>query len=449
MMPIRVVAAGFFSLVLLITTVAMGDIVHLKDGSSVQGTLKRTEDGWLVQSDGKSVHVLNSQVDSIELTHSAPATPRAAMERLNSLRHSVEGLSNLTDIIARFQRFVDQSTDPATTIEAKKDLAIWQDRQKQKMVKVGSDWVTAEGRVKLIEQAGQSAETARQLMKQGRTKEADPLLAEAVAVDPTNATALYLTGLLRYQQEQIVAARKAFEAAAAIVPNHAPSLNNLAVTQWRQKQYVPALSNFDEAMLAAPVDKLILDNVAVALQTLPPELVKNAIAQKVIRHFNEQDQQLAENMARQGMHRLGSLWVSDQDIARWKRDEKDIQDKLDQLAGDFDRSRQRIDQLAQTIADNDGQIHRIEATSVVTDPRTGGQVPTQYPQAYYDLQKANQAAQRERDAEVGKLDQMKKQATDLQNNRPSVKNLAVMRMVGADGSPLRISLPAPATLPVK
>jgi hypothetical protein len=30
-----------------------------------------------------------------------------------------------------------------------------------------------------------------------------------------------------------------------------------------------------------------------------------------------------------------------------------------------------------------------------------------------------------------------------------VKNLAVMRMVGADGSPLRISLPAPATLPVK
>ena len=52
-------------------------------------------------------------------------------------------------------------------------------------------------------------------------------------------------------------------------------------------------------MLATPVDKLILDNVAVALQTLPPEFQKNAITLKVIRHFNEQDQQLAELMAQQ------------------------------------------------------------------------------------------------------------------------------------------------------
>jgi Tfp pilus assembly protein PilF len=428
------------------------DVLHLKDGSMLQGTLKHTDDGWLVLNDGvKAVHVLADQVDSIELTNAA-AKPRAAMERLDSLRHSVDSLTDLSEIVSRFQRFVDQSTDSAATTEARKDLAFWQDRQRQKMVKVGTKWVNAADRAKLVEQAAQNAETARQLMKQNRTKEAAPMLADVLAVDPTNATALYLTGILRFQQEQFPAARKAFEAAASIVPNHAPTLNNLALVLWRQHQFIAAMSNFDEAMLASPVDRLILDNVAVALQTLPPEFAKNAITQKVARHFGDQDQQLAQIMARQGMRRYGTVWVGDKEIAGWKKQEKDAQDRLDQLATDFDRSRQRIDQLTQAISDNTAQIHKIEANSVAVDPRTGIQTPVPYPTAYYDLVRDNQNAQREKDAEVGKLDQMKKQAVDLQNNRPTQKNLSVMRIIGPEGTPIRaavapIAAAVPATQP--
>jgi Tfp pilus assembly protein PilF len=418
------------------------DVLHLKDGSKIEGTLKHTDDGWLVLNDGvKPVHVAADQVDSIELNASGGSTLKAGMERLDSLRRSVEGLTDIPAIISRFQRFVDSNNDPASTAEAKKDLLLWQDRLNQKMVKVGSKWVSPEDRVKLTEQAGQNAETARQLIKQGRTKEADPILADVLAVDPNNATALYLTGLLRYQQEQVPAARKAFETVVPIVPNHAPTLNNLAVVLWRQHQYLPAIGNFDQAMLSAPVDKLILDNVAVAIQTLPPELAKNAITQKMLRHFNEQDQQLAESMSRQGMRRYGSVWVSEKDIERIKQEEKQTQDKLDQLAGDFDRSRQKIDQLAQTISDNTTQIHRIEANSVAVDPRTGIAAPVPYPSAYYDLVRDNQNAQRDRDAEVSKLDQMKKQAVDLQNSKPSQKNLGVMRLVGVEGTPIRVTVP--------
>jgi len=449
MKPIRLPAVAFVSFALLGSPSLFADVLHLKDGSKIEGTLKHTEDGWLVQGDsGKPVHVLTEQVDSIELTTNAAATPRAAMERLTSLRRSVEGLTDLNDIIARFQRFVDQNTDPASTAEARKDLLVWKDRLNQKMVKVGSKWVTAEDRVKLVEQAGQNAETARQLMKQGRTKEAEPILLDVVATDPQNATALYLTGLLRFQQDQIPAARKAFETTSILVPNHSPTLNDLAIVLWRQRQYAAALNNFDEAMLATPVDKLILDNVAVALQTLPPEFQKNAITLKVIRHFNEQDQQLAELMAQQGMRRYGSLWVSEKDMAQMKRQEKEIQDKLDQMAADFDRSRQKIDQLGQTISDNDTQIHRIEATSFVVDPRTGAQTPVPYPAAYYDLVRDNQNAQRDRDAEVSRLDQLKKQAADLQNSRPSQKSAGVMRIVGPEGTPIRIpTATAPVAVP--
>jgi tetratricopeptide (TPR) repeat protein len=424
----------------LLATVSLctGDVIHLKDGTDVVGKVKRADDGWIVRDNGKSTHVRGDQVESIELEPTTQPGPKEAMTRLDSLRHSVESVSDLNDIIARYQRFIDQNTDEAARAGAIMDLAIWQNYQNQKMVKVGTQWVLPSQRQHLVDQAGESAEMARQLMKQGRTKEAEPLLANCLTVDPQNATALYLTGLLRYQQDQVPAARKAFEATAAIIPNHAPTLNNLGVVQSRQHQFIPALISFDAAMLAAPGNKIILDNVAVAFQNLPASLQKSPVTLKVLRHFNEQDQQLAEQMARQGLHRYGSLWVGDKDIEQMKEQEKTIQDKLDKLAGDFDATKDRADQLSQNISDNQTQMHRIEAGSYLTDPRTGTQIAVPYPSAYYDLQRDNEKMSREHDAAVAKLDALKKQAQDLQNSRPSLKNQGVQLMIGVEGTPIRI-----------
>jgi Tfp pilus assembly protein PilF len=316
------------------------------------------------------------------------------------------------------------------------------------MVKVGAKWVTPEQRDQLVIQAGASAETARQLLKQGRTKEAQPLLADAVTIDPQNPTALYLDALVSYQQEQLVPARKNLEATANLIPNHAPTLNNLAVIQWRQHQYIQALQNFDAAMLADPVEKIILDNVAVALQTLPIDLQKSPVTQKALRHFSEQDQKLAELMSHNGMHRFGSIWVSDKDVDQFKAQEKAIQDKLDALAAQFDQSKQHADQLSDSISDSTAEMHRIEASSAVFDPRTGALLAVPYPASYYDLQRDVQRQTRERDAELAHLDALKKQAQDLQNSRPSQHNLAVMQVIGPEGAPLKIAA-VPATQGVK
>lgn len=423
---------------------ALGDVVHLKDGGTLEGIVKHSEDGWIVRTGTKTIHVLAQDVESIELTPATNPSPLEAGERLASLRRSVESLGDLNEIVARFQRFVDQGTDAATTADARKDLAIWQDRLQQKMVKVGSKWVTAADRDKLVEQAAASAETARQLMKQGRSKEAEPLLAGVVETDPQNATALYLIGILRYQQEQLPAARKAFEATDAIIPNHAPTLNNLGVVQWRQHQFIAALQSFDAAMLSRPGEKTILDNVLVALQQLPADLQKSPVTIKAARHFSEQDQKLAEQMARAGMHRYGSLWVSDNDMAQIRAQEKQIQDQLDQLSGQFDRATQHVDQLTNDIADDQSQMDRIASSSYAIDPRTGVAVSMPLPSTYYDLQHDIQRLQRVRDSEASRLDMIKKQAQDLQKSRPSVRSQAVMVVIGAEGTPIRIAAPANA-----
>jgi tetratricopeptide (TPR) repeat protein len=444
MKPFRLPAALAFSALMVVASFSSADIVHLKDGTQVEGTVKRADDGWNVRKSGKVVHIGSDQVESIELTPATAPTAAVANDRLDSLRRSVEGLNDLNEIVARFQRFVDQNTDAAASIEAKKDLAMWQDRQKQKMVKVGAKWVLPEQRQQLIEQAGVTADTARQLMKQGRTKEAEPLLVDCVSIDPANATALYLIGLIRYQQDQAPAARKAFESTAGVIPNHAPTLNNLGVVLWRQKQYIAALNDFDAAMLAAPGGKIILDNVAVAFQTLPADLQKSPVTLKVLRHFNEQDQQLSERMASQGLHRFGSLWVSDHDLEQIKQQEKQIQDKLDQLAGDFDKAKGRAAELNQSISDNQTEMHRIEANSYVTDPRTGAVTQVPYPSAYYDLAHDNDKMTHERDSAVSKLDTIKKQAQDLQNSKPSMKNQGVQLMIGVEGTPIRVPATQPA-----
>jgi tetratricopeptide (TPR) repeat protein len=264
---------------------------------------------------------------------------------------------------------------------------------------------------------------------------------DLVTTDPNNATGQYLTGLLKYQQEQLPAARKAFEATAVIIPNHAPTLNNLAVVQWRQHQYIAALQSFDAAMLSSPVDKTVLDNVALALQCLPVDLQKSPVTTKVIRHFNEQDQKLAERMSHDGMHRFGSVWVSDHDLDQMKADEKAIQDKLDALAGAFDQSKDRIAKFDSDIADDQSDMQRIAANSFIIDPRTGAQIAVPYPSTYYDLQRDEQKRSHERQSEIDKLDGMKKQAQDLQNSRPSIRNQGVMQIVGPEGTPIKIAGP--------
>jgi Tfp pilus assembly protein PilF len=442
MRSIRLHTVVFLLSATLSVRMVSADVVHLKDGTKIEGSVHHSDDGWVVRAGAKTIHVHAQDVESIELTPTTNPSPQRAGEYLASLRRSVEGLSDLNEIIGRFQRFVDTSNDPSATADAKKDLVIWQDRAYQKMVKVGSKWVTPAQRDSLVDQAGANADLARQYMKQGRSKEAEPLLVDVISIDPTNATALYLTGLLRYQQEQLAAARKAFEGTAMIIPNHAPTLNNLGVIEWRQHQYIAALQNFDAAMLSSPVNKTVLDNLAVALQNVPVDLQKSPVTTRVIRHFNEQDQKLAERMSHDGMHRFGSLWLSDHDLDQMKADEKVIQDKLDALAGDFDHTKDHIAKLDGDIADDQTDMQRMAANSYVTDPRSGTQVQVPLPSAYYDAQRDQEKKNRERQSEVNKLDSLKKQAQDLQNSRPSIRSQGVMQVIGTEGTPIKIAGPA-------
>jgi len=121
-MRIPILLASIF-----ISSPLLADIIHLQDGSTINGDIKKAADGWYVTVNGKTSLVTADQVKSIEL---APrGNPKdVAVGRLASLRHSVEALSDLKVIISRYEAFIEQNKGLPAEVEAIRDLAEWHER---------------------------------------------------------------------------------------------------------------------------------------------------------------------------------------------------------------------------------------------------------------------------------------------------------------------------------
>jgi tetratricopeptide (TPR) repeat protein len=439
-----VLAIILFALVVVVPS-ARADVVILKDGSRLEGDVKRGDHGWTVTSaNGQVSEVGADSVKSIQVGASTQSADVEA-ERLASLRRSVENVKDLASIVDRFNRFVQTHQGTAVGQEAEKDLAMWRDRQARGLVKVADKWVTPQERLQMIGQAVTIADQARELMKQGRVTEAQSQVEQALAIDPQNATALYLQGLLLYQQNKVPQARQAFEAVNKLVPDHPPTLNNLAVILARQNSAMAALNFYDSAMQAAPVAKPIIDNVAEALHALPEKERKNAVAMRVQRRFVDQDAQLQIAMGRQGLFRWGATWVDQRTLDSLKAVQKEIKDKLDKMATDFDAAKAKVEDLDSQIEDTERTMRRMEASRYYRDS-SGQLFSAPLPSSYYDLEKDLATLKSDRDAQVKKLDDLRDAAVKVQAQLPVPQFTGAQQMIGPEGAP--VLLASPSTQPI-
>lgn len=433
---------------------ALADVVTLKDGTKIEGDVKKTDGGWTVTTrDGKVVNVTAEQVKSISVGGAVGSNGKdaaaEAMSGLLSLRRSVENVSDLKQIIDRFKKFIDTHKDTPAAAEAQKDLAVWQDRLDRGLVKLGSHWVTAEERTKMADQAQALAEQARDMMLHGRVRDADPILQQALDADPQCVPALYLRGVVLYQNNKIVDARKMFETVNSTISDHAPTLNNLAVILWRQNAIMPALNYYDQAIVAEPVNKVLLDNVAEALAAVPDNDRKNQIAQRIFRHFTEQDTRLQEVMATQGMYRWGGTWVDRATMERYRDQEKLVSEKLTQAKTEFETSKRRVQDIDAQIAQIEDSLRRMEADTIWRDPSTGKLIRYPLPASYYDLQNEESKLRDERKQVVAKATAAQEQVKTLQAQLPKPKFTGIHQLIAAEGAPVMVPPPSsqPTTSP--
>ncbi len=432
----RLVAAWTLTVGMLFApSASYAQIIHLNDGTSLEGVVKRTEDGYdVTDAKGKLTHVPLEDVKRIEIGTKTPGVVETE-SRLLSLRRSVENVADLKVIIERYARFIEQNKDSPIAKEAERDLATWQERQTSGMVRVGPRWVTTAEREQLKSHGKIVAAEVRELMKQGRLKDAEPLLQQVLDEDPGNLSAAYLKGSLMFKQEQIPAARKWFESVVAAIVDHAPTCNNLAVVLWRQNQQMQAMGYYARAMTASPVNRDILNNVAEALNALPQNQRTAAPAQAVFRLFTDQDSALQEKLLKSGLYRWGSTWVNKEQIDRLIEIEKDIKKQLDGLSGEFDAANKKISQIDDDIDYNTKRMRTIDETSYTKGPQ-GQTVRLALPQRYYDLDRANKQLAIDRQEQSAKLDGLRATAKQVQQKLPTPRFTMVQRLVGVEGTPL-------------
>jgi len=428
-----------------LASIAAGDVVKLTNGTSLEGDVKKNNDGYVViGSTGKMTTLRADEVQSIVIS---PSTrPVAVMERLASLRRAMDNVNDISTIVDRYQRFIDQSPDDASRKAAQDDLAMWKQRQDQGLIKFGNQWIAAGDKAKIQEQALSLAMQGREMMKQGRLKEAEPVLNQSIAMDPGCASAHYLRGLLMFRQDQLPGARKEFETTLSLVPDHVPTLNNLDVVMSRQNQTPAALNQYDRAMIVSPSDRWVLTNVAEVLYSIPEEMRKNDIVRRAQRRFDSQIVTLEDRLAADGLYRWGATWVNAADLEKLKAVETANKAKLDALAVDFDAVQADMTRITQSITDNQSTLRRIESESVRYDAN-GQLIRLAYPPVYYEIVRDNQKLTAERAADITKLEQIRTQAKAIQNKLPTPRYTGVQQIVGVEGAPIVAIAAGPTTAP--
>ena len=440
----------FLATILVLAAPAVADTVHLRDGRTVDGTLKRNDaTSWVVLAAGrKPVVVADVDVASIVLT----ARPATEAGRLDAVRRSVAHVDIAADALDRYRRLIAAGGDPATLATARSEMAVWQDRADRGLVRLGDRWVIPAAREQAQADALVTANHARQAIKDGRFADAAPLATAALAMDPQCASAHYLLGLVRADQNRLSAARREFEAAAALVPNHGATLVNLAVIDWEQHRYADALARYDAAMVAAPADAAVLADVAVAVGHVPPTVAKlPAVARlvgRVSKRYHDQQKQMTDRMTALGLHPFGSAWLTDDQLDQVRQGQQQDQQKLDALAADFDKAQDQVRQTDLAIADvQDRQRRSADAGSVgpylasYDGVRPGLAVPA----VYYELQNDADQLQRRRAQQVGQLDALQKQAAVIHRRMDGQTDSdGAQHLIGPDGTPVRLPAATPS-----
>jgi len=413
---------------------ASADTVVLNNGTRIDGELERTDDGYNVTTpEGKTIKVAASQVKSIEVRPST--SPDDAKKRLESLRRSAEKMTDPKVVISRYNDYLRRFAGTDAADDALADLKVWEDRLAKHMTRAGTKWVTPEELGAIQEEAQISARKARDLVAQGKLREAGPLLDLALQQDPKNPSAIYLRGVVLYRQEQLGQARKAFDTVTQLVQDHGPTLNNLAVILWRQEQYTGALKYYDAAMIASPTDERILSNVAEALEALPREQRESAGTKKIVLHFQEREDALRKKMETRGFFRWGATWVTGERLDQLQEKEREIQGKIKDLEAEFDSAQDKVERIDQEVAETQRNIRRIEATNYGRDS-TGRPVRLAYPRVYYELQHDLDTLRHDRSDQTALMDKLRREAKAVKQELPVPRYTGVQRVIETEGTPL-------------
>lgn len=423
----------------------LADIVHLTDGTQVEGEVRKVPGGFsITQADGTVTTVPSERVRLIDVRGGRAADPSDGQSLLTAVRRLADTSADVDLIIGRYKQFLTTFSQSPLAPEAAEELKTWEVRKQQGMVKMGDAWVPADEVQQIREQAIALARQAATALRESRFRDADALIAQSLRTDPTCPAALYLQGILAGRQNQWPAARRHFESAAAALPGDAAILNNLAVAHAQMKQTGAAIRVYAEALDVAPGERLILDNVAEFLNTqTPADIQRNFLAQRLVTQFNAADLKLQEKMGPLGMFRWGATWVSRQQLDELRTAEQRINAQLAELKGRLESLRAQDAGLAEEIEFKEQRLKSMENATWVRDTQ-GRWYRLRLPDAYDEIQREVGFLRGKRKAMEVEAENIQKQMRTIRTSLPTPPFSGLQRMFDESQMPVRAPLKAPA-----
>lgn len=435
-MDIKRLVAGVVGVVAF-AALAPADTLVLKDGSVLVGVVKQQSNGYeIVSADGRSRFVPKSEVKSIKLSNDGKVTEQSAKERLASLRRSVDAESQIDRILERYRQFIEMNKETDAAQEALKDIALWEQRKQQGMVKVGNKWMTPTERNAYLVNTAKAANEIADQIAAGDIATATKRIAQGLEDDPNNLSLAYLDGVLQLRRGRYNEAKRSFDIVMEQIPDHPPTLYNEAAIAAYFKRWPVAIPMFEKVMTLAPNHPEILNGVTEFLRLLPDSNKRSAAFDRFFAIYSAQEQIVSAEMAKKGLYRFGSTWAPQDKIDEMKKKLAEFEEKKKAMQEQIDASTEKMRQLDAAIQSAERQLEEIERQRIQFDPTTNRTVYLPRPSYYYKLVEDRDQDIRELRAEKSRNDDLRRQAKDLDGQAPQPPYSGQVQPINEAGVPI-------------
>ncbi len=333
-------------------TFSRADVIELKDGRVIVGTLLRKGDDVTITSeDGKSINARPGDVTRVTLTSTVTPTQAADAEWTRDAAE-IRRSDSLPAIIDLHQKFLDKYPDAAAAPSVRTSLDQYKELAKENGVKFHGRWMP-EAQIQVqVQEWSDRARAALIKYRVGDLQGALDSAKGAIKDDPANPDALTIAGLAAYHLNMTGDARDHFTALTQGDPATVLGENNLAVILFSQKRQVESLIHYAHALQAAPDNRFVADNIEEALYAYTNNGGDlNAPAYTgLVRQFQQAESRIEATMARKGLYRYGSTWVPAGVMDRLNANLQQIKNAMTQLDSQFQAARAATAALDNAIA---------------------------------------------------------------------------------------------------
>jgi tetratricopeptide (TPR) repeat protein len=289
--------------------ISLADIITLSDGTKVTGTMSRQGDSMIITTtDGKKLTVRAADIAGVTLTSNISPAERAE-NAWKQLQPSLNKVAKIEDAIALLEKFEhDNHGTPAGT-KAINAIASYRQLLSQSPVKFRGAWVPKDQVEVLTRAELDAAKPIMLVYKAGKIKEAMDQTREALKTNPQNPHLNLLAGLASFKLNQLAQSREYFSKVLEVNETSLMALNNLGVVSYQVAKQIDGMGFYARALQAAPDNRLLLDNIVEALAA--SESLKQSPAYTALqRQFLQAETNMQAKMAKSGLFRYGSSWVS-------------------------------------------------------------------------------------------------------------------------------------------